>query len=441
MKANEDQSVSALRRLTDYVSTGASLDEVLNFVFDNFQSLLPYQRIGYAEIDPSGGRVVARWARSDRAFRLATGFSAPLAGSSLELLLKSQKTRVLNNLPQYLERHPRSLSTQRIVEEGFRSSLTCPLVVEGKAVGFLFFTSAVPNSYSCENATLFQQIASQLALQILLTQERERSRKTLSATVVLLMSILEMVSPNVSGQATRVRRIVQTLTHALDMKNAWEVELASLLCRLGCLTIPDDLIERQIQQDHLTDVEQELLRSRVDVSYELLAKLPYFHGVAEIVRRQGDAFDPSSAESEPIQFSASVLRAALDFDGLRSQGMPPFGALAEMRRNESQYAPGIVAALESTIKDSEKTSVRRDVALNELTVGMRLGQHVHTEAGTRLLSAGYFVTEVFLHRLRRIAEAEHIREPIAVEIPFAKGIRHQFEGRFIDTGQMLDLVS
>ncbi len=440
MKGSEGQAIPSLKRLTDRVSAGGSLDDILNFVYDEFQSVIPYDRMGFAEITPDGLSVEARWARSNQEFRLTKGFSAPLAGSSLNLLLESQKPRVLNDLQAYLDRHPRSLATRRIVEEGFRSSLTCPLIVGANAVGFLFFTSANKNTYSCAHTALYQQIAGQLSLQLLLTQERERSRKTLSSTVVLLMSLLEMINPIACGQATRVRMIVRSLANALDLNNAWEVELAALLGRLGFLTIPSRIIERQIQRDTLTEKEQESLLSCTGTSYELLAKIPQFQTLAEIVRCQDDDFDPEDESQPSIRLAASVLRAAADFEVCIAQGLTPHGALSELRRNNANYAAGILDALESTFESQQACVVHRDVRVDELMSGMLLEQHIETAGGMRLISAGHIMTDALLLRLRHTARTEHIREPIAVEISTPINTRRP-DATIVDEGHSLDLVS
>jgi diguanylate cyclase (GGDEF)-like protein len=71
---------------------------------------------------------------------------------------------VLNDLEEHLERHPTSDATRRIVAEGMRSSLTCPLIAEGRPVGFLFFSSVQPGTYEPSHADAFGQIAGQLSV-------------------------------------------------------------------------------------------------------------------------------------------------------------------------------------------------------------------------------------------------------------------------------------
>lgn len=157
-----------LRRLvqvTQQVNAGLVLDEVLDHVYDSFRSILPYDRIGFSLLDEGGAVVRARWARSEAPeMQITTGYSAPLAGSSLEQLLTTLEPRIINDLSAYLADHPTSGSTQKIVAEGMRSSLTVPLVALGRAVGFMFFSSLRRNTYTEGHVEIFRQIAGQLAV-------------------------------------------------------------------------------------------------------------------------------------------------------------------------------------------------------------------------------------------------------------------------------------
>jgi signal transduction histidine kinase len=154
-----------LDQITARINAGLLLDDILDNVYDDFRSLIPYNRIGFSLIDESGDTVTARWARSDQPeIHLKRGYSAPLAGSSLQQIIETGEPRILNDLLAYLEAKPHSESTRLIVAEGMRSSLTCPLIVNGYPVGFMFFSSVQPGVYSDVHVDVFKRIARQLSV-------------------------------------------------------------------------------------------------------------------------------------------------------------------------------------------------------------------------------------------------------------------------------------
>lgn len=161
------RELHALTKVTEKINAGLILDEVLEHVYESFRPILPYDRIGFSllEDDPVQGVLVrARWAKTDYKDRyLKVGFAAPLAGSSLEGIIETGEPRILNDLEAYLHAHPGSQATRLIVSEGVRSSLTCPLVVDGKPVGFMFFSSRYPDTYRNLHVDVFLEIAGQLA--------------------------------------------------------------------------------------------------------------------------------------------------------------------------------------------------------------------------------------------------------------------------------------
>jgi diguanylate cyclase (GGDEF)-like protein len=161
----QSEQAAMLARITQKINEGLVLEEVLDQVYENFSTLIPYHRIGLALLEDGKKTVRAHWARSEaEEVKLPLGYSARLAGSSLEEVIRTGQPRILNDLEAYLERHPDSDSTRKIVEEGMRSSLTCPLQIMGQAVGFLFFSSMEKDTYSEIHQELFARIARQLSV-------------------------------------------------------------------------------------------------------------------------------------------------------------------------------------------------------------------------------------------------------------------------------------
>ncbi|MFW6169147.1 MAG: PP2C family protein-serine/threonine phosphatase [Planctomycetota bacterium] len=157
------EEFKTLIRITEQVNRGVTLEEILDFLYQQMQQVIPYNRIGVALIDEARGVVVSRCVRSDHPIVLNQGYEGPLAGSTLQHVVDTGKPRIINDLVAYGHEKPRSEPTQLLLQEGLRSSLTCPLIIQGRPVGFVFFTSAESHRYSDTHVAFFQQIAGHLA--------------------------------------------------------------------------------------------------------------------------------------------------------------------------------------------------------------------------------------------------------------------------------------
>ncbi|MCX7019035.1 MAG: GAF domain-containing sensor histidine kinase [Candidatus Sumerlaeota bacterium] len=162
---NKFRETEILARVTAQINAGLTLDDVLNMVYDSFREIIPYDRMGCALLEDDGQTARARWERSNAAeIKLAKGYAANINGSSLRKILNTGQPRIINDLAAHLAAHPNSESTRLIVEEGIRSSLTCPLNAMGKPVGFLFFSSMRVNAYEHAHVRTFLSIADQLSI-------------------------------------------------------------------------------------------------------------------------------------------------------------------------------------------------------------------------------------------------------------------------------------
>lgn len=180
------------------INTGLGLSEILEFVFDSFKLLVPYDRIGFALMDSDGRVLRTHWSRSlSGTVRLGTGYSAPIANSSLDVVLRTGVPRILNDLPGHLQKNPASESTRLIVEEGMRSSLTCPLVANGKPIGFLFFSSRAFDAYRKVHVERFMRIAQRLSLIVEKARCYEETTR-INARLATLMD--SMLPPSIHQQ-------------------------------------------------------------------------------------------------------------------------------------------------------------------------------------------------------------------------------------------------
>lgn len=180
------RELQKIMQITAQVNSGLFLDEILEGVYRDFKSFIPYDRIGFSLITEDGKSIKARWAKAEYTpLRLGAGYAAELAGSTLEMIMTSGQPRIINDLAAYAKKKPKSKSTKLILYEGIRSSLTCPLIANGEPIGFMFFSSCKPNMYASVHVDIFQQIAGQLSVMVekgrlvaeLAAQKEELERK------------------------------------------------------------------------------------------------------------------------------------------------------------------------------------------------------------------------------------------------------------------------
>ena len=142
---------------------------MLNYVFESFRVIIPYERIGVAFLVDNGKTVEHKWTRSDATeIKLDKGYSAKLEETTLDhIIITGKSPNYQQTMKEYLKSaSPQSDSTRLMVEEGMLSSLTCPLIALGKPIGFMFFSSFKTNAYSDVHVELFMQIAGELAVTV-----------------------------------------------------------------------------------------------------------------------------------------------------------------------------------------------------------------------------------------------------------------------------------
>ncbi len=217
------EEIKTLTKITTHINSGMLLDDVLNSVFDSFRPIIPYDRIGCALIEEKGKIVRAYWARSDVGdMEITKGFSSPLEGSSLQNIIETGQPRIINNLETYLIDHPNSESTQKIVKEGMRSSLTCPLNAMGKAIGFLFFSSIEAGTYEKAHQDIFIQIANQLSIIV----EKSRYLQQLLDLNELKNKFLGMAAHDLRNPLSAIKSYLELfLTNALGELTADQREV------------------------------------------------------------------------------------------------------------------------------------------------------------------------------------------------------------------------
>lgn len=162
--ALSDKEKATLIHIDKHLLGCQTIDCLMEMLWNYARELVPCNRIGISFVENDGLRVTARLCKADYDnLYLGEGYTASLRNSTLKPLLDEGKARIIDNLESYLAENQGSQSTRLLLQEGLMSSLTLPLRVDDRAVGFLFISSKQPEAYQYSHASLVQAIVDRIA--------------------------------------------------------------------------------------------------------------------------------------------------------------------------------------------------------------------------------------------------------------------------------------
>ncbi|MGQ9603117.1 MAG: HD domain-containing phosphohydrolase [bacterium] len=254
----------------------------------------------------------------------------------------------------------------------------------------------------------------------LVTAERELVEQTLRRSIQVLTEVLSMVNPTAFGRASRVHRLVKQICDVMQIRDRWQIEIAAMLSQIGCVIVPEETLIKAYSASMLTESEQEMFQSHVNVGKNLVGNIPRLEEVAEIIWYQEKLFDGTgiptdSKRGEAIPLGSRILKVALDYDSLIASGKTPPEACLIMETREGWYDRNVLLALEE-ISDLEKVQEIRFVTVEELSPGMVLADDVLTSTGVLLVKKGQEIVPSLKMRLLNYKKTRGLREPIKVAI-------------------------
>jgi FixJ family two-component response regulator len=253
----------------------------------------------------------------------------------------------------------------------------------------------------------------------LITSERELLERTLHGSVKVLSEVLSLTSPGAFSRACRLRRYVAHVATNLGLPNVWELEVAAMLCQLGCITVPQDILNKVAAGLSLSASEQEVYSGHPAVAQRLLENIPRLENISRIIRNQNAPAKTHPAAGAPTDdvstAGADLLRVCLEFDRLTAGGSTRFDALEKMRQS-AQYNAYLLRPLE-TVGVEKKQHMVRMVKVQDLDTTMIMNQDVLTNKGMLLLAKGEELTLPMIARLSSFAKTVGVPQPLNVLAP------------------------
>jgi signal transduction histidine kinase len=296
-----------LRAVNQRIAAKPGLVDVVNYLFDETQALIPCDRMSFAFVEEDGRRVTSYFTRAAyEPILLRRGYSEDMHGSSLLRVLQTGTPRIIGDLQKYLDEHPRSRSTRLLIKEGVRSSLTCPLQVEGRVVGFMFRSSQETNKYTRKHVELQMSVTERLSQAVEKAWRIEQLEQANRAYFELLGFVSHELKSPIASLVTDARLLAGGYLGELQQPQKDRVER---MAQKGEFLI--DLIREYLDLSQVEGGEL-VLHPHPDVRVAEDLVLP----VVELLRTQLDSHDLKlSTEVEPadavVECDPALLRIAL----------------------------------------------------------------------------------------------------------------------------------
>lgn len=248
---------------------------------------------------------------------------------SLSQLAEDRAPRTINDLTVLAKGD--SVHTQKILEKGYLSSHTMPIVHNNVFHGFVFFNASETGCFT-DNVVYKLGVYAQLVGLLSITEFN--AIRTLQAAVKTAREISQFRDEETGGHLIRMANISRVM--ALDMAESHDLsdEFIEYLFHfaplhdIGKIAIPDGIL---LKEGRLTDPERHTMQTHVAKGMEIVGKLisgfkmesmPKIDMLQNIVRCHHEAMDgsgyPQGLQGDQIPLEARIISVADVFDALTS---------------------------------------------------------------------------------------------------------------------------
>lgn len=176
-----------LRGINKRVTDGLTLNEILDFLFNEAIKIMPLDRLDVAFLEDDSSRLILYYVKTTySSLQLIKGYSSDIRGGSVEEVLSTGFPSVINNMSNHFQVHPKSESAFLLLKEGIQSSMASPLRVYNRNVGIIMCRSKKIDAYSIHHIKLLLSFRDRLAQAVEKAYQIEKLQASISAYMEML---------------------------------------------------------------------------------------------------------------------------------------------------------------------------------------------------------------------------------------------------------------
>ncbi|NNM83390.1 MAG: GAF domain-containing protein, partial [Burkholderiales bacterium] len=236
---------------------------------------------------------------------------------------------------------------EEALKRGYRSSTSLPLSDRSETFGALTLYSQEPFSFSADELSLLEELATDLSFGIRALRIRAshdawsaKLERSMISTVEAVAGMLEMRDPYTAGHQRKVADLAVAIAREMNLpeEEARGIHLAGMVHDIGKIQVPAEILSKPTR---LTDVEYLLIKEHARAGYEILKGIDFSWPIAQLVHQHHERIDgsgyPEGLKGMEILMGAKILAVAYTVESMAAHRpyRPALGldaALAEIER-------------------------------------------------------------------------------------------------------------
>lgn len=247
---------------------------------------------------------------------------------------------------------------------------------------------------------------------------RDVLQHTLNGFIRVITNVLSQTAPLAFGRSERVARMVSEFAVLVNLEKDWELSAAAMLCQIGCVAIPQEILSKALTDELLSEKEYEMFSTQARNGADILSQVPRMERIARIIAYQDKHYDGSGLPADPVKgddipAASRILKIALDMDALTQKNMSRADALHEMTARSGWYDPKLLEIFSHSDGRPHRSMALR-VWIDQLQDGMILAENVVSKSNALLVMKGHEITPLIRKQLGNFSKNYHIQQPIEV---------------------------
>jgi len=321
--------------LYETLNRGCTPSDILDRLYKEFREDIPFERVSIV-LTNNEGQIYLNELRHKKASNMLQGRLVDAEDTSLSEVFRRQEPRIINDYQDYFAQKPSSELTAMLLEEGIRSSMAYPLVVNGIGIGALIFASSTPNAYNGDLLAKARILANILAVAV---EKTILVDDLILASITGLAKLVEAKDSETGLHLQRIQNYSKIIAEQLSTTSKYQrvideqfiedIYKFSPLHDIGKVGIADGIL---LKPAKLTEEEFAVMKRHTVIGAEVLKKSSnnllrrgrhFFDMALHIALGHHEKYDgtgyPYGLAGEAIPLSARIVSLADVFDALTSK--------------------------------------------------------------------------------------------------------------------------